>query len=244
MSEFPDWPPGLWRRIIVEPEAGAISGALEDDVHRFHLRLAHAKGVITGVEARAVRFPMTGCPGAPEFLAERLAGRNLVDVAREDPRSHCTHLIDLAILLASRADDPRPVRYDLKVADRVEGRTTATVEQDGAEVLRWQLNGTAIVGPDPWRGRDLKGLSQWVRELPAEQAEWATLLRRAILVSGARSFVDTSTAPASARTHRMGACFNYQLPVADTSYRTAYWQRDWSLSGEEPLADYDPARAF
>lgn len=239
----PTWPPGLWRRIVLMPEAGAIHGALEDDVHRFHLRLEHAGGVITGVAARSVRIPMTGCPGASSFMAERLTGRRLAEVAAEDSRAHCTHLYDLAVLCAAHAEDLRPLRYDFKIADRVEDRTVATVERDGEQVLLWRLEGTAIRGPGEWAGRELKALSRWRHELSPEVAEWAGLLRRAILVSGVRSSFDASE-PASTRTNRMGACFNYQLPVAETSYRNANWQRDWSLSDEAPLGDYDPVQAF
>jgi hypothetical protein len=240
---FPIWPPGLWRRILLTPEPGAISGALEDDVHRFHLRLDHAGGVITGVTARSVRIPMTGCPGASPFMIERLTGRSLTEVAAENSRAHCTHLYDLAVLCAAHAEDARPLRYDFKIADRVADRTVATVERNGEQVLLWQLEGTAILGPGEWAGRELKALSRWKHELAPELAEWAGLLRRAILVSGVRSFFDASE-PASTRTHRMGACFNYQLPVAETSYRMPDWQRDWSLSAAAPLGDYDPARAF
>ena len=244
---FPTWPPGLWRRIVLTPEPGAISGALEDDVHRFHLRLEHSGGIITGVSARSVRIPMTGCPGASTFIAERLTGRTLAQVAAEDSRAHCTHLYDLAVLCATHAGDwqerERPLRYDFKVADRISERTVATAELDGRQVLLWHLEGTTIVGPDEWAGRELKALSRWKDELSPEVAEWAGLLRRAILVSGVRSFFDASE-PASTRTHRMGACFNYQLPVAETSYRHPNWQRDWSMSDEAPLGDYDPARAF
>lgn len=242
--DFPTWPPGLWRRMVLTPEPGAISGALEDDVHRFHLRLEHDGTTITGVAARSVRIPMTGCPGASTFIAERLTGRSLAEVAAEDSRAHCTHLYDLAVACAAHAGDARPSRYDFKVADRAGTRTTAVVELDGKQVLLWQLDGTAILGPGDWAGRELKGLSRWKHELSARDAELAELLRRAILVSGVRNFFDDTSEPASTRTHRMGACFNYQLPVAETSYRHPNWHRDWSMSDEAPLGDYDPAKAF
>ena len=241
---FPTWPPGLWRRLILAPEPGAISGALEDDVHRFHLRLEHDGETITGVTARSVRIPMTGCPGASVFIAERLTGRTLAEVAAEDSRAHCTHLYDLAVACAAHARDTRPLRYDFKVADRIGTRTTATVELNGTQVLLWRLDGTAIVGPEGWAGRELKALSRWKHELSAADAERAELLRRAILVSGVRNFFDDTSEPASTRTHRLGACFNYQLPVAETSYRHPNWHRDWSMSEEEPLGDYDPVTAF
>ena len=245
MSEasLPTWPPGLWRRIVLIPGPGAIVGALEDDVHRFHLRIDHADGAVNAVAGEALRYPMTGCPGAPEFLAERLLGRPLAAIAAENAREHCTHLYDLAVLCAAHVGDTTPSRFDLKVADRVEGRTTALAEVNGAEALRWQLDGTAIVGPEEWAGRDLKGLGRWQAELSRPEAELAAMLRRAILVSGARAFAYDSNEAAVTRSHRMGACFNYSLPVAKTSYPVGDWRRDWSTGSGEPLGDFDPASA-
>jgi hypothetical protein len=162
-------------------------------------------------------------------------------VARRDPFQHCTHLFDLAILTAAHADDTAPVRFDMRIADRVGGRTTATLEVDGAEKLRWQLDGTSIAGA----GRDLLRLSKWKHELPPHEAEWATALRRAIYVSGVRQYVPPPGNPAAAQSpERMGVCFNYQLPQAETSRRTPGWHRDFSQSGYQPLEGFDPGVEF
>ena len=40
---------------------------------------------------------------------------------------------------------------------------------------------------------------------------------------------------------RMGVCFNYQMPQAESSTRTPNWHKDFSESGIEPLAGLDPA---
>lgn len=243
---FPTYPSGLHRRIVLQPgprtgSGGWIGGALEDDMHRFHIRLDHAEGHVTRVAARAVRHPWSACPGATQFIARELTGLPLAEVGARDPAQHCTHLYDLAILAAAHAGDTAPTRFDMTVADRVEGRTTATLCENGGEKLRWQLDGTAIAGSD----RDLRRLSQWKRELSPPEAEWATLLRRAVFVSGARAYTAPSLEQTAALNQgRMGVCFNYQLPQAETSTRTPNWHRDFSQSGHEPLEGLDPALAF
>jgi hypothetical protein len=238
---YSGFPPGFHRRIVLQPGTGWIGGALEDDMHRFHLRIDHAEGRVTAVGARAVRHPWSGCPGATQFIAGELTGAPLAEVAKRDAFQHCTHLFDLAILAAAHASDTAPIRFDMRVADRVEGRTTAVLEQDGVERLRWQLDGTAIAGTD----RDLRKLSKWKHDLTAQEAEWATLLRRAIYVSGARQYQPPANNPTAAESpERMGVCFNYQLPQAETSRRMPDWHRDFSESGREPLEGLDAEAEF
>lgn len=242
---FPTFPPGLWRRIVLEPGNGWIGGALEDDMHCFHIRIDHAEGRVTKVAAKAVRHPWSACPGATAFIARELTGELLTAVAERDPFQHCTHLYDLAVLAAAHAGDTAPTRFDMNVADRVEGRTTATLMENGTEKLRWQLDGTAITGSGAHAGRDLRQLSKWKRDLPAKEAEWATLLRRAIFVSGARQYIAPDLEQTAAMNRdRMGVCFNYRMPQAQDSTRTPNWHRDFSESGIEPLAGLDPAAEF
>jgi hypothetical protein len=243
-NHYPSWPPGLWRRIVLQPgrkgSLGWIGGALEDDMHRFLLRFDHADGRIVRAHAQALRHPWSACPGAAPHIAGELTGELLADVARRDPALHCTHLYDLAVVLAAHAGNTAPTRLDLRVADRVDERTTATLRENGEERLRWELEGTAIRGASPATGRDLRQLSQWKQELSPGDAERATMLRRAVFISGGRQFV----APAGMRAAdqgpaRLGVCFNYQLPQAAESTRTPDWRFDFSASDTEPLAGLD-----
>lgn len=241
-APFPAWPPGLWRRIILQPGPGWIGGALEDDVHRFHMRFDHSEGRITRVYAEALRHPWSACPGAAPHIAAELTGALLSDVAARDPALHCTHLYDLAVVLAAHADDTAPTQFDLRVADRVNLRTTATMEENGIEVLRWQLEDTAIRGGN-YAGQDLRQLSRWKQSLPPREAERATMLRRAVFISGGRQFVPPPDLrfASDQGMMRLGVCFNYQLPVAETSTRTPDWHRDFSMTQDEPLGGYDAA---
>lgn len=241
---FPGWPPGLWRRIVIQPGPGWIGGALEDDVHRFHLRFDHAGGRIDAVQAEALRHPWSACPGAAPHIAKELTGALLSEVAARDPVLQCTHLFDLAVIIAAHASDTAPTRFDMRVADRVDERTTASLEQDGTLLLRWPLTGTAIGAGGDHAGRDLRQLSAWKRALAAREAEAATMLRRAVFVSGARQFTAPSGIVASDQGSRMGVCYNYQLPQARTSTRTPDWRIDFSAGETGPLAGFDAEQVF
>lgn len=243
-SAYPLFPPGLWRRIVLYPGAGWIGGALEDDMHHFHIRLDHAHGRITAVHARAVRHPWTACSGAAPHIAAELEGELLADVAARDPSLQCTHLFDLAVVTAAHAGDTRPTVFDMQVADRVDGRTTATLSQDGTERLCWQLDGTIIDGPERFAGRDIKRVSKWRSEYPPEEAEWATLLRRAIFIAPGRIYEPPfGQRAAEMGPMRMGVCYNYKLPQAEES-TPIFDRRDFSMSGKQPLGEVDPELAF
>lgn len=248
MSDYPLFPPGFWRRIRLYPGpysstgAGWIGGALEDDMHHFRLRLDHDGTRITRAAGAALRHPWSGCSGAPAHLAQRFIGRTLAEVAAEDPTQHCTHLFDLAILCAAHVNDRRPSCFDMTVADRVTGRTTAIIVVDGEEALHLPLEGTIVGGDGIMAGRDLRQLSRWKDDYSAREVELVTLLRRAIFVSGVRGFkMPEDTLHAINSPGRMGVCFNYQLPQAETSTRSPDWHTDFSLSGRVPLEVLDPA---
>lgn len=210
-------------------------------MHRFHVRLDHDGERVTNVAAKALRHPWTACPGAVSQLEQALAGALLADVARRDPGEHCTHLLDLAIVCAAHAHDPAPTRFDMHVADRIEDRTKAVMTENGVEVLCWPLEGTTIATS----GLDLRKLSQWKQTLTPRDAERAAMLRRAVFISGGRTFVPPPVRFASEQgAQRLGACYNFQLPRAAESTRMPDWRTDFSHSGREPLAGFDAADEF
>ncbi|HEX7857907.1 MAG TPA: DUF2889 domain-containing protein [Sphingobium sp.] len=242
LSSLPHFPPGLWRRIHLHPGEGAVVGGLEDDVHRFILRFTHQDGVITGADASAERFPWSTCPGAAPFLVEQLVGKSLAEVAALDAYANCTHLYELAVLCAAHVHDGGPTIFDLKVGDRPtsDDRTSATLEENGVEGLRWNVHGTLIEGSGEWAGRDLRKLSAWKCELSPPLAEYAMMLRRAIQVSGSRRQPEVIAARAGDRANRMGACFTYQMPRAMDAVQRRDWRIDFSATKVGPLRDFDP----
>jgi hypothetical protein len=233
--------PGFWRRIKLRPLSGLITAGLEDDFHRFLIRLTHANDRIISLDARADRIPYSTCPDAGPFLAEQAVGQRLQVVASFDPHIHCTHLFELLVLCAAHALDAMPTQFDLRVADRKDNRTSATLSENGNVVLRWEMNGTLIEGPDDWAGRELRQFSTWKKSLSASLAERAMLLRRAVHVSNGRKLTNQAVKrPVDRGPARLGACFTYQMPRVLNALQSSSVARDFSRSGTEPLQDFDP----
>src|SRR4051812_35855186 len=131
---------GCRRLQLIDPQPGHVTAEVEDDYHRFFVELSHDGERITGVATNAKRFPWTTCPSAGAHLAERLTGAPLSEVAsRENPLTHCTHMLDLAILAAAHAQDGAPTLYEMLVDDPHEGPREAILRSNGAETLRWLI---------------------------------------------------------------------------------------------------------
>jgi hypothetical protein len=217
-----------------------MRAGLEDDFHRFLLQLTYESDVITALETRAERYPWSTCPDAGTLLTEQSVGRSLQVVASLDPHSHCTHLFELLVLSAAHAQDTQALQFDLRVPDRQDNRTCATLNENGACVLRWEVNGTLIEGPGEWSGRELRQFSGWKKSLSTALAERAMLLRRALYISNGRASRALSISRAADMgAARMGACFTYQMPRALDAFRSPGWARDFSRSGAEPLQDFN-----
>lgn len=236
---------GYRRRIMTIPGEGRVEAALEDDFHRMAVVVRHEGGVATAVTASAERFPWSVCPGATALLAERFSGQSFAALRKADnPLSHCTHLYELMMLAADHRDDAGPSRYDITVADRVEGRTLAEVRRDGRLILSWRLNGFVVETEGVAEGRDLRQLGQWRSELPEDQREAAGLIRRASVVSRGRlpELRAASGDPKQMAERLMGSCFTYSPERFGDAERPHGWSRDFSTRPDDLLRDRaDPA---
>ena len=63
----------------------------------------------------------------------------LREMAREAPLTHCTHMLDLAILAAAHAGDAAPTLYEMLVDDPGNGPRQAILRRNGVEALRWLI---------------------------------------------------------------------------------------------------------
>lgn len=239
----PDFPPGFWRRIAIYPYPDKVVAGVEDDVHRFRAALFHDQGIVTSVETWVDRFPYTTCFEAGTFLAAQVAGQRLDALAKLDPRVNCTHLYDLAVLAARHAGAATAVIFDIQVADRVEGRTRATLWRCGDLIGKWAVAGTVIHEPAVHSGRDLRSLSHWKSDLPEERAVHAALLRRGIQISGARRAPPVERA-ADRGAQRSGACFTYQSGQMEHAAATPGGLIDFSLGTMAPLEDFPGGRCI
>ena len=228
--------PGFRRRVLIEPNAGVVTAALEDDWHRMAVSLQHQDSRITGITSRMDRAPWTTCPGATEQLALTFTGACLAAIARRGERtSNCTHLYDLALLAARHAGDTIATTYDIEVADPQDGQRTATLRQDRVLVFEWVLSNDRLLTPSALAGRRLTEMGDWISSLQADQQESARLLRWATMMSFGRQMVIPDHS--SGERFAFGACFTLQPNRAGNATRLPHGQIDFSQNGRIPLAD-------
>ncbi len=238
---------GVYRRaILLRALDGEVLGDLEDDFHRFRVRLEHDGRRVLSLRGEADRFPWTTCPGAVDPLA-RLAGTPLAERAtalaeHSDPRAHCTHLFDLAALACSHAAARRAERrYDIEIPDRVKGRTRATLRRDGEPLLSWTVEGHRILDPPPFAGVVMRGrqFMQWAEaQLAPDLAEAAIALRRTCYISGGRAHDLDGVPDASVYLPIAGStCHTFTPGIAEQGKRVLGTSFDFTDTPERLLAD-------
>ncbi len=225
--------PGFRRRFRIAPEAGAVSAAVEDDFHCMTVTLRHDGARIGGVEARTIRAPWTTCPGAEQVLEETFAGTPLTEAARRGlKQANCTHLYDLAVLAAAHAGDAQETRYEVLVADPVDGLGVAEIRRDGAPLLRWTLAGMELAEPAELAGRNLMQLRDWIDALDPATREAAKILQWACLIAHGRRIPLEHQSDA---TRMPPNCYTFQPAMARQALRVGEII-DFSRGEREPLA--------
>jgi hypothetical protein len=231
--------------------AGQVRAVLEDDFHHFRVVVDYRDGHVTAARGQAVRHPFTACPGAASALNE-LAGMALDRIAQSvtlhtDATQQCTHMFDLAglaIAAAARGDTRR--LFEIEVPRHVEGRSHARLVRDGVLVLDWEVEGSAILGPEPYCGVDMRaGLARWaLASLPEQEAEAALVLRRCALIALGR-LKDIDKEP---HAHLTGRCYAQQPHRAPQAIRIVgstwdFTEKPEALCGDDHawLADFDNA---
>jgi hypothetical protein len=234
------------RRIRLRAGAGLAVGDLEDDFHRFRVRLEHDGSRVVRASGEALRFPWSSCPGALAPL-ERLAGLPLgagasAAARHTDPRAQCTHLFDLAGLAAAQAARGEGGRdYRIAVPDRVGGRTRAELARDGRPLLAWEVEHGTIRSPAPFAGRRL-GYPEFLRwaegSLDPDLAEAALALHRALSISLGRLYdMDAVAGPAAFGRLAGGACHTFSPGIMEGARRELGSAREFSARPEALLAD-------
>lgn len=185
-SAMLDGLPGFRRRIMVTPQAGAVTAAVEDDYHCMAVILHHDDRVVTLAEAIMERVPWTTCPGAPAVLRATFDGVALADVAaRGEKKANCTHLHDLAVLAAAHAGGNAPTRYEIVACDPIDELSVAEIRRDGEMLLRFVHRRHVMVEPVAIAGLSLLKLRDWIEGLDGPSREAAKLLQwGAILANG------------------------------------------------------------
>jgi len=253
VDEYPRTGGCLRRKIDLQakPDSCVIAW-LEDDFHHIGLTLEHDGKQVTAIRIAAERLPFSTCPHAALNL-QPLVGchlsRRSTDIgATIDMRQQCTHMFDLAGLAMAHAANSRIHReYEAIIDDReiiawepghrrLLGAGEACLLRDGEEVLHWQIDGRVIVGPTEWAGQSLvDSFRARTEALPFEEAEAATVLRRAIMVSSGRTIDQDRFATASERGLR-GACYTFLDENRDKARRVYGSSMNYENSGQDMLS--------
>ena len=235
----------LRRRIRLIAGDGEVRCGVEDAYHSFRLRLRHDGTHVTALEPSFLRVPLTTCPGAVVPL-QRLVGTALdlpssELVAREDPRAHCTHLYDLAVLAMAQARRGGIRQYDVAVPDEAEGPVWSTLHRDGVEVLRWRTFRARIVEPAGLADRPLlRGFARWATAtFSGDDLEAAMVLHKGYFVSRARPWNVEAGAGLPVGHHEMmrGACHSYSDAQMAIAIRNRGTTLDTSDAATPLLAD-------
>ena len=166
--------PGYRRRIVVNPEHGAVTAILEDDFHHMRVTLRHDGEMVLAIEPEMLRWPWSTCPGAQARLIETFRGLPLAEVsARRDKRLNCTHLHDLAVLAAAHAHDSAELRYAIEADDPVQGEVEQRLWRNDVPLLVWRERDGQLTAPPEIAGQTLFTLREWIAGLPEPQREAA-----------------------------------------------------------------------
>lgn len=236
-SPNPDYGTGAYRRRIrLAAGPGRVEAQLDDNYHALWCRVDHRDGVIRHIDGDFSRSPTTGCGSAGAEL-QAFIGRS-IDLTLPalyravDPRCHCTHMLDLAVLAirqAARGEGRR--RYDVVVPDAVDDRITVELLVDDQMIARWQIDEGVVVAPANAAGRRLlRGFLTWAfAELDGEALEAAVVIQKGYFVSRARrSIVDDRPRALAEFPEREGICHAYSQPRFGRSIQKAGYARDFS----------------
>lgn len=181
--------PGFRRLIRIEPRPGAVTAALEDDIHCMAVTLEHDGERIAAVRADMSRWPWSTCPGAKERLTADFTGAPLSGATEGvNKRHNCTHLYDLAALAARYALSDAPLRFEVLTSDEVAGEVVSELRRDGETVMCWTLRDDVVTAPEGPAGRHLMALRDWIATLSGEEREAARMLQWASLVAHGRKY--------------------------------------------------------
>lgn len=246
---------GCLRRVIdlQRWDARTVVGWIEDDFHHFGVTVEHDGSRVTGVHMAAPRTPWATCAGAAEPL-RALIGKPLVRRASDiggliDMRLQCTHVFDLTGLVLVHAAHGRDHRrYEVLVTDRdvlpgaepateTLGPGRAALHQDGDCVMWWDVAYGHISAPAAFAGQSLQqGFRAWTEGMPEQESEYATILRRALLVAGGR-LLDHDDYETAADMQQPPLCHSFQPQWRDVAWRNKGNVRNYQDSAADMLSE-------
>lgn len=224
---------GAFRRaILVEVGQASIEARLEDDFHRFDVRLTHDGRTVTAVEGQGERFPWATCQEAPSALNALVGAPVAADPTalfrHTEPRAQCTHLFELAALaLAQWRHGCGRRLFEAEVSDPQGEARRVRLWRDGEQIAEWRLAGERIAAPAAYAGRGAGDFpSRGLAALPPDEAEALLILRRVIQTARARQ-MNVDAFPTAAAMGRPPYCYSLQPVNAVRAARRTGQTRDW-----------------
>lgn len=222
---------GLFRRRIVAMAQGNRCDAqVEDDFHHMRVWLTHDGHRVLTIDGDMPRPPWNCCPGASAQLGLELVGMPLSTRIWDLPASvqtklHCTHMLDAALLAIAQAARGGERRYELRVPDRLDERTSPHAHCNGVEVFRMDLEGDNIVAPPSMAGQNVRTILPWARTaLSDDDLEVMSMMRRALIVARGRMVrQETLVVGADALSRMAGACYTFQPSNMGKIARSPTW---------------------
>ena len=238
--------PGIFRRLIrIVGSDGMVRADVEDDQHRFGVAIRHDGRQVTAIEGFPIRTPWTACVDAASVL-DRLVGMKLsphplAAYRHLNGKLQCTHMLDMAsfaIAHAARGTSRREYDAKVEIVTRTAPREPI-LRRDGEIILRWTIEGTMIRAPDNVAGQSLRTLLDWAETAFPEPDDFEAILvmRRAILISGARTVDLDRIETAAFLAPFKGACYAFQPGTAEHALRVRGNTRDFTNAPESMLAD-------
>lgn len=238
--------PGIYRRrILIRGEDGWVRADMEDDPHRYGVALRHDGSTVTAIEDFPLRTPWDLCRVAAAQIA-RLVGMPLsadpTAIFRHTAASEqCTHVFDTAgLAVAHAARGTRRREYEIEAPYwSLTGPREIMLRRDGEEVLRWTIENRGIIAPAPYAGLDWQKMLGWARDTlhDPDDFEAVVVLRRAVMISGARTVTLDPLVNAAGTGHINGACYVFQPAVAEHALRNRGSTLDFTETPERLLAD-------
>ncbi|MBV1879085.1 MAG: hypothetical protein KUG79_15700 [Pseudomonadales bacterium] len=223
------------RRIQLVSTHNSAWAELEDDFHHFRIEFQHDGKKILATAGSAPRPPWVTCIGAltPLKLIEGMpiAESSVAVHGYTDARQQCTHIFDLAgMLIAQIARGEGQREYRFTVPDRIDGCTSAIAQQDGEQILRFDISGFDITAPELFAGQTLQhgGFSRWAKQKFApSETELAIALHRVATISFGRPLkLDQLKRAAEFKAVARNACHSFSDAVIDKALRVHGSQRN------------------
>jgi hypothetical protein len=228
------------RRILVRRDSDAIAVDLEDNFHRFGVRLGVRSNRVSEVSGTAGRVPWTTCPGAlaalDDLRGHDVRGPFVIDGVSKAAR-HCTHLFDMATLALDHLRLDLPGRdYRLAVEGSRE-RERVALAIDGHAVRAWQIANERFVSPEAWRGGLVPQVHTRVNanDDPAAFLE-IMLMRRVVRISHGR-FIDQDRWHSAVELDAAPSCISFQPGIRDSARRVKGSARDFTGAEHRLLDD-------